>query len=165
MAKKSKNAEPALQSWDDVDRCLREIGECEIAMGEVEAEMNIAINDIKEKATRLAKPMQANIAKLEAMVKEFAEDAKADMDAKSKQLNFGRVGFRQSSSVSVPNKKIEAILKSLKKFGMDDCIIVKETVNKEILERYPDKDIAKVGAVRKAEDKFWLEADKEKIRG
>lgn len=165
MSKKTKAAEPALASWDDVDKCLREIGECEIALGEVEAEMNIAINEAKEKAAKMGNPIQTNLVKLELMVKEFVEDQKAEMEAKSKQLNFGRVGFRQSTSVSVPTKKLDAVLKSLKKFSMEDCIIIKESINKEILVRYSEKDIAKVGASRKVEDKFWLEADKEKIRG
>lgn len=165
MPKKSKKAEPTLATWDDVDRCLREIGECEIAMGEIEAEMNIAINEAKEKAAKMGKPIQTNLVKLEAMVREFVEEQKAEMDAKSKQLNFGRVGFRQSTSVSIPTKKLDSIIKNLKKFGMEDCIITKETVNKEVLVRYPEKDIAKVGAARKVEDKFWLEADREKIRG
>lgn len=165
MSKKSRNTEPALSAWDDVDKCLRDIGECELAMGELEAEMNIAINDAKEKAAKLAKPLQDNITRLESMIKEFVEDNKSEIEGKSKQLNFGKVGFRQSTSVSVPAKRLEAIIKNLKKFGMEDCIIIKETVNKEILVRYNEKDIAKVGASRKVEDKFWLEADKEKLRG
>ena len=48
---------------------------------------------------------------------------------------------------------------------MSDCIIIKEAVNKEVLEKYPDKDIIKVGATRKVEDKFWLETDKAKVKG
>ena len=165
MAKKAKSTEPALSSWEEVDRCLREIAECEIALGEVEAEMNIGINDLKEKAAKLGKPMQDNIKRLEARIKGFVEDNKADMEGKSRQLNFGKVGFRQSTSVTIPNKKIDAIIKNLKKFGMADCIITKESINKEILVRYPEKEIAKVGASRTVEDRFFLEADKERIKG
>jgi len=163
MAK--KEATPALQSWDEVDRALQEIGECQISISSIEAEMNISINDAKEKAAELAKPMSKRVAVLKAMVQEFAEGAKADIDGKTKVLNFGKVGFRKSSSVTVSTKKLDAILKNLKKFSMEDCISVKETVNKEVLEKYPDKDIAKIGATRKVEDKFFLETDLEKLRG
>ena len=154
-----------LGTWDDVDRCLRDIGECEIAINEVEAMMNITINGAKERAAKLAKPMQTRIKTLTVLVKAFVEDSKSDMGSKSKQLNFGRVGFRQSSSVTVPSKKMEAVLRNLKKFGMEDCISTKEILNKEALEKYSDSDIAKIGASRKVEDKFWLETDKERIKG
>ena len=64
-----------------------------------------------------------------------------------------------------PTKKIEKIIANLKKFGMENCIKISETVNKDVLSTYSDKDIAKVGATKKVEDKFWCEADLEKIRG
>lgn len=155
----------ALKSWDDVDTALREIAEGEIILNDIEGQMNIAIAAAKEKAKKLANPTQARIKALTALVKAFVEAEKADLDGKSKQLNFGRVGFRQSSSVTVPPAKVDAILNNLKKFNMDDCISTKETVNKEALEKYSDETIAKVGASRKIEDKFWLETDKEKVRG
>ncbi len=58
---RNKNMEPSLQSWDDVDKCLREIGECEIAISEIEADMNIAINEAKERADKLSKPMKESM--------------------------------------------------------------------------------------------------------
>jgi phage host-nuclease inhibitor protein Gam len=154
-----------LKLWEDVDTALREIAEAEISLNEIDGQMNLAINTAKEHAAKLAKPLNSRVKALEALVKSFAEAEKSEMEGKSKQLNFGRVGFRQSSSVSVPAKKADAILNNLKKFGMEDCIAVKETINKEALEKYSDDDIAKVGASRKVEDKFWLETDKEKVKG
>ena len=164
MAKRvKKNSEFELKNWDDVDRCLREICESELAIGEIEAQMNISINEAKEKASELAKPMQDKIKSLTALVQTFAEEEKSEMEGKTKQLNFGRVSFRQSSSITVPTKKLDLILRNLKKFGMDDCIAVKESVDKEALEKYSDLDIARVGASRTVSDKFKLETDKEKL--
>ena len=161
--KKGKNI-PVLQSWDEVDNCLREICECEIAISTITAEMNIAINDAKEKAKNLSDPLKKRADQLAVLIEAYVENARADMDGKTKVLNFGKVGFRQSSSISVPLRKQESIIKNLKEFGMVNCILTKETVNKEALEKYPDDDIAKVGASRKVEDRFFLEADREKIR-
>jgi phage host-nuclease inhibitor protein Gam len=160
----AKNSDFALNSWDDVDRCLREIAECEITLGGIEAQMNMTINEAKEEAARLAKPMQTRVTTLTALVKAFVEDNRANIEGKTKALNFGRVGFRQRSRVSIPTKKISAIMKNLRNHGMDDCISVKETINKEVLEKYPDEDIAKVGASRKVEDRFWMETDKTKVK-
>ena len=130
----AKNAEFTLNSWEGADRCLREIAECEIALNGIEAQMNMSINDAKERTAELGKPMKARIKILEVLIKDFAEVAKADMEGKSKQLNFGRIGFRRSSSVVISPKKLDAILNNLKKFDMEDCILTKESINKEVLE-------------------------------
>jgi len=153
-----------LKTWDDVDICLREIAECEISLNDIDGNMNIAINEAKEKASKLAKPIQARIETLEKLIKSFVQENKSDIQGKSKVLNFGKVGFRQSSKVSIPTKQIETILKNLRKHGMSDCISTKETINKEVLEKYPDKDIVKIGASRKVKDNFYMETDKEKVR-
>ena len=163
MAKKS--AKPVLRSLEEADNCLREIAECQIAINTIEADMNISINNIKERAVKLSDPMKANIDMLTQQIKDYAEYTRADMTGKTVQLNFGKYGFRQSSSVSFPAKKTDMVLNNLKQFGMNDCINIKETINKEALERYKDEDIAKVGASRKIKDSFYLEADKTKIRG
>jgi hypothetical protein len=47
---------------------------------------------------------------------------------------------------------------------MEDCITVKETVNKEVLNKYTDKEIFSVGAARKTEDKFFMDTDHEKVK-
>lgn len=153
-----------LKSWDDVDMALRLKGECELGLDTIEADMNMRINDIKQESEKLAKPLKEKIKLLEGQIKEYAEENKTDIEGRTKNLTFGKVGFRLSSSVAVPTKKLSKIIDNLRKFGMENCIKITETVNKEILETYSDKDIAKVGAARKVEDKFWCEADKEKIR-
>ncbi len=153
-----------LKNWDDVDMALRLKGECELGLDTIEADMNMRINDIKQESEKLAKPLKEKIKLLEGQIKEYAEENKTDIEGRTKNLTFGKVGFRLSSSVAVPTKKLSKIIDNLRKFGMENCIKITETVNKEILETYSDKDIAKVGAARKVEDKFWCEADKEKIR-
>lgn len=159
----AKNSEFALNSWEDVDRCLREIAECEITLNGIEAQMNMAINDAKEQAATLAKPMQDRAAALTALIKDFTRKNKSDIEGKTKALNFGKVGYRKTSRVSIP-KKTDDIIKNLRKHGMDDCIVSKISINKEVLEKYPDEDIIKIGASRKVEDKFWMETDKTKIK-
>lgn len=154
-----------LKSWDEVNKSLKTIGECEIAISTIEAEMNLKINDAKTEADKLIKPLKEQIKTAKEQVEGFTEEHKADIEGKTKQLTFGRCGFRQSTTVSVPTKKIEKIIANLKKFGMENCIKISETVNKDVLSTYSDKDIAKVGATKKVEDKFWCEADLEKIRG
>ena len=84
-----------------------------------------------------------------------------DLDGKTKSLTFGSLGFRKSTSIIV--KKAKAVLVALRAYGMDDCINVKETVNKEALRQYSDDKIAAVGCVKKVDDVFWYEPDYEKL--
>jgi phage host-nuclease inhibitor protein Gam len=166
MGKKKKNTEPGLQSWSDVDSCLKELCECDIALSEIEDEENTAIIDVKAKAEKLAQPVKERISQLKALIEEYVTDNRAELDGKSKALTFGSVGFRLSSRVVLPaaKEKLANIIKNLRRHKMEDCVVVTETVNKEVLEKYADADIAKIGASRKVEDRFWLETDKEKLR-
>lgn len=151
---------PVLKSWDEVDATLKEISECENQLAILESSMNIQIDAVKEGFNEKAAPYKEEIKKLEAIIKEYVTENKGDLKGKSRELTFGRVGFRFSTKVSIP-KNVEKLIKLLRKNEMDDCIIVKETVNKDVLRTYDEKDIIKVGASLKKEDTFWYETRKE----
>ncbi len=161
MARVRIHDKPALESWDDVNLTMKEIGECQIEIDKIEADMNMKISDTKLEYEMKAQTFKDRIAKLEIDLKDFVESNKHELDGKSKVLNFGRTGFRQSTKIVL--RKVENIIKNLKAYGMKDCINVKETVNKDNLKKYSDEDIAKVGATKKVEDVFWYEVDKEKL--
>jgi phage host-nuclease inhibitor protein Gam len=94
-------------------------------------------------------------------IKDYSEENKAEIKGKTRLLDFGKIGFRQSTKITM--KSIQAVLKSLKAREMDDCIRIKEEVNKEALGEYPDEVITAVGASKKMEDVFWYEVDREKL--
>jgi phage host-nuclease inhibitor protein Gam len=154
--------EPALKCWDDVNLNMKEIGECQMEIERIEADMNAKISDIKLEAEMEAKPHKERIKKLEIQIKEFVEMNKSELDGKSKVLNFGKTGFRKSTKIVT--RGVAKIIKNLKAFGMNDCIKIKESINKEVLKKYSDEEIAKVGATKKVQDVFWYEVDKEKLK-
>lgn len=166
MARKRIKNQPVLKNWAEVDAALREIAEKEIAIEEIEGEMNKQINGIKISSGLEAKPLQDRIDKLGQDVKEFVTEHKDELDGKTKSLNFGNTGFRLSTSVIIPRakEKVEAIIKSLKIRKMSDCINVVESVNKEVLKKYGEDEIIKVGARLKKEDVFWYETAREKLK-
>lgn len=49
---------------------------------------------------------------------------KAELKGKSREMDFGKVGFRMSTKLMLP-KQVEKVIKTLKKYGMGDCITVK----------------------------------------
>lgn len=166
MARTRIKETPVFKTWEDVDAALKEIAEKEIAIEEIEGEMNKQINGIKIASGIEAKPLQDRIDKLGKDIKEFVTEHKEELDGKSKVLNFGKTGFRLSTTLSLPKAKdkVEKIIAKLRKRKMDDCIIVKESVNKDVLKKYDESVIIEIGGTLKKTDTFWYETEREKIQ-
>lgn len=152
--------EPVLKTWDEVDAALKEIAEAENQIAILESSLNITVNTLKEEFKAKSEPYKSEIKKYEAMVKEYVTEHKTDLRGKSRELTFGKVGFRLSTKVALP-KKLDRLIAALRRNGMDDCIQVEEKVNKDVLKTYDEKEIIAVGAALKKEDTFWYETTKD----
>lgn len=162
MARKKVPSDPALESWADVDSAMKLIGELEGSLTVLEVELNAEIDAAKKRAEKLAQPLHEKIKRLERDIRHFVTENRPEMDGKTKQLTFGRTGFRLSTKLMTP--RVADIIARLKQYAMQDCIKVKESIDKEALKKYPTEDILKTGAYLKAEDEFWYEVDREKIQ-
>ena len=116
MARK-RMEDPSLKSWDEVNAALKLIRDNEIELELIEADMGKKIADIKEQAAEQAVPYRDDIKKLELQVKEFVTLNKAELKGKSREMDFGKVGFRMSTKLMLP-KQVEKVIKTLKKYGM-----------------------------------------------
>lgn len=162
MARK-RMEEPALKSWEEVDGTLKKIREAEIALTDISTAAEKMILDIKQQAEEDAQQYKDKIRQYELQVKEYTTIHRDEMlPAKSKEMAFGQVGFRMSTKVMLP-KKLDRVIAKLKKLGMGDCIITRETVDKDILKTYDEKTILEVGGTLKKSDAFWYETKQEKI--
>ena len=106
------------------------------------------------------------MAKLEREIKSFVTDHRDEMGkTKSVVLTFGEVGFRLSTSVSLPRakEKLEEIIRRLKSRQMTDCIVVEEKVSKEALKKYGEDTVNAVGATWKQSDVFGYEVNVAKL--
>lgn len=164
MARKKVSTPLTLGSWGEVDRAFREIAECESCIGEIEVGMNRTIAEAKAAADRKARPAQERIKQLEYDVKEFVLQHQEDFaGGKTKQLNFGKAGFRLSTKLVIPSGRVPEVIERIRQYGMDDCLNVKETVNREALKKYKSEDILKVGAYLKSDNEFWYEINREEL--
>ena len=161
MARK-RMEEPVLKSWEEVDNTLKQIREAEIELSALSVSAEKCILDIKQQTEEAAQPYKDQIKKLELQIKEFAVTTQADLTGKTREMAFGRIGFRLSTKLVLP-KALEPVIKQLRKNGMGDCIVTKESVNKEILKTYDENTIIGVGGSLKKEDTFWYETKQEKI--
>lgn len=166
MARKRVVEAPSLHSWEDVNDALRQIAEAQIALGEIQSDMQKQILGAQKVAEEQSKPLNDNVAKLEREIKSFVTDHRDEMGkTKSMVLTFGEVGFRLSTSVSLPRakEKLEEIIRRLKSLQMTDCIVVEEKVSKEALKKYGEDTVNAVGATWKQSDVFGYEVNIAKL--
>ena len=166
MARKRVVEAPSLHSWEDVNDALRQIAEAQIALGEIQSDMQKQILGAQKVAEEQSKPLNDNVAKLEREIKSFVTDHRDEMGkTKSMVLTFGEVGFRLSTSVSLPRakEKLEEIIRRLKSRKMTDCIVVEEKVSKEALKKYGEDTVNAVGATWKQSDVFGYEVNIAKL--
>lgn len=166
MARKRVVEAPSLHSWEDVNDALRQIAEAQIALGEIQSDMQKQILGAQKVAEEQSKPLNDNVAKLEREIKSFVTDHRDEMGkTKSMVLAFGEVGFRLSTSVSLPRakEKLEEIIRRLKSRQMTDCIVVEEKVSKEALKKYGEDTVNAVGATWKQSDVFGYEVNIAKL--
>lgn len=166
MARKRVVEAPSLHSWEDVNDALRQIAEAQIALGEIQSDMQKQILGAQKVAEEQSKPLNDNVAKLEREIKSFVTDHRNEMGkTKSMVLTFGEVGFRLSTSVSLPRakEKLEEIIRRLKSRQMTDCIVVEEKVSKEALKKYGEDTVNAVGATWKQSDVFGYEVNIAKL--
>lgn len=166
MARKRVVEAPSLHSWEDVNDALRQIAEAQIALGEIQSDMQKQILGAQKVAEEQSKPLNDNVAKLEREIKSFVTDHRDEMGkTKSVVLTFGEVGFRLSTSVSLPRakEKLEEIIRRLKSRQMTDCIVVEEKVSKEALKKYGEDTVNAVGATWKQSDMFGYEVNIAKL--
>lgn len=151
-----------LESWDQVDDNLFQIGMIDREVGLIEASANEEIDRIKAKSKEAAAPLFDKKAGLELAIKEFCEANRAEFaKVKTKALTFGSVGFRQSTRIIV--KRVVDTLQALKDLGLTTCIRVKEDIDKEAMKNLSSETLAEVGAGLKTQNTFGYEINQEKV--
>lgn len=166
MARKRVIEKPTLKSWEDVNDALRQIAEAQIALGDIESDMQKQIIGAQKVAEEQSKPIKDAQARLEREIKAFVTDHRDEMGkAKTMTLTFGEVGFRLSTSISLPRakEKLEEVIRRLKSRQMHDCIVVEEKISKDALKKYGEDTVNAVGATWKQSDVFGYEVNIAKL--
>lgn len=150
-----------IESLDDANLTLKEIGFLERELEAVDADAHRRIAEIKSEAVKRGESARKRIADLSALLGAYAEYNHTDLfkDKKTVRLSFGSFGYRKSTVIGV--KKTTLYL--LKKLGLTGCVRIKEEPDKEAMALLDDDTLAQADAVRKVKDDFFCEADKEEI--
>lgn len=150
-----------LESLDDVNLALRDIGLMEKELDAIDAKAAKDIAEIKTKAAKDGEELRKEIATTAAKIQAYAEYNKAELfkDKKSVDLSFGKIGFRQSTKISVKKTTLEL----LKKLGFKSCVRIKEECDKDAMGNMTDEDLKSVDAARKVSNDFFCEANMEEV--
>lgn len=164
MARKRVRTAPAIKTWEEADNALQQIAECGNLIAEAEIELNRRLAEIRAQADAMAKPVLDKAAHLEQQLKDFADTHRSDLEGKSKTLNFGRLGYRLSTTLTIKRDREAEVIRLLRQQGLTDCVIVRESVNRDELKRKSPEVIRGVGAILSQRDEFWYESSREQLQ-
>lgn len=163
MAKKRiKTDKPLIipiPDWQHVDAIVRRIGDLQLEIVGCEQKAKDKIDKAKAELAESVKPIQDKIQLHTHSIEAFAVNNRKDFGkSQSKKLNFGLLGWRKSTSISVKKTTLELVQKI---FGRNHkkYIHVKETVNKEALKQLTDEQLASIAAQRKIKEAFFVEPE------
>ena len=166
MARKKVTSAPALADWGAVDNALRDIRECQHALAEMAVQRDRQIDSIKADYAQGALPLQNRVKALESEVKAYVDLHRAELDGKSRALNFGTVGYRVSSKLmlcrrpagpGLPRCRVAEAIATLKVLGHTELIRTTETLDREALKRQPGDILQQVGAYIRTVDEFYYD--------
>jgi len=162
-SKRVKSDKPAIipiNDWGHADNIVRKTGDLQQKINQAEHQAKDDINKIKAALAIAVKPFQEELKLLICSLEAFANSRREDFKkARSRKLNFGVLGWRKSSSVSIKKNTLERIKKVLSKAKARACIRTKESVDKDALAKFTDGQLASVGARREEKDVFFVEPD------
>ncbi|UTC62565.1 host-nuclease inhibitor Gam family protein [Treponema sp. OMZ 787] len=150
-----------LETLEDVDLALKEIGLLEKELDALDAEAHKIISTAKEDAAKKGEPMRKRITEISSKIGAFAEYNKDDLfkDKKTVELTFGIFGFRKSTSISVKKTTINL----MQKLGLTAFLRTKVEPDKEKMAELDDETLSQVDAVRKIKNDFFCQPNKEEV--
>lgn len=159
---KPKTPAVVINSLDQVDDVLCEMAVCNRSLVGITVAMNAAIDAAKADAKAHAAVHTARLKELEESLAAYATYQKPELFKQRKSITrvFGTFGFRKSTEIKPQAKQTwGGILDAIKTLGLMQAVRIKEEVNKETLQEWPDERLEVIGARRVSEDKFWVEVD------
>lgn len=160
MAGRYKPQVENLESIEQVNLALKEIGKCEMALEMIDADAEKRIMKTRQEAANAGGHLREEITRLSGQIGSYAQYNK-DLfkERRSLPLSWGEFGFRKSTKIRTKKTTLEL----LKKLGLKKFIRTKESVNKVAMKDLDDATLRQVDAVRKVIDDFFCEAYREEV--
>ena len=164
-AKPQTEQKTTLNSWQEADFVLKQIGDASQEIKKNEADMNLKISKIQEAYQPKIDALNEEKIGLERNLQLFCESKRDEFnEKKTKELSFGSVSFR----IATPSLKtlkgftwesVKNIVKASKKLA-GTFIKVKEDLNKQAIltANMKESELAKLGLTVSQEESFYYES-------
>jgi len=151
------------ENWQQADELIKAIGILERQKERLRLQAEERIKNIREKLKEKTSQLQAQMEVIKAELEEFARAHRTELEPlKSKQLTFGKIGFRNEPKFSWPKRNAE-LVKRLKSLKLFDYIRIKEEPDKALIIAHWEKlDLKGLGVKRTVEEVFYVEPKREK---
>ena len=147
-----------LNDWQDVDGAVEQIGRIEIESGALASEMGHELYAVLGRYSKELAALGEKKREIESAVGSFCLLRKSEFAKKrSKQLIFGKIAFRVAERIAIPEGFEQTVIATLKMLGRDECIEIKERLDRNGLKKLGDDELARCGARRVKEDHFRIE--------
>jgi len=151
-----------IKSLEDADRLLKEMCSLETEIERIDAEGDKQIADIKAKTASKGKELRERVKELSASLKAYSDYNKVELfkDRKSIDRSFGSFGYRKNPPSITTSKDTVELLETL---GMSQYVRVRKEADKEALMSLDDETLAKINAVRKSKEEFFVQPKREQV--
>lgn len=158
MARKPM-AEPKLKSFEEVNQHLAEMAELQRQIELEQSACNESVDQLKAVSQDKIKPLIDDMKTRELLIKEYCEHHRESFEkVKTKKLTHGSVGFRLSSSVSIPDPLYT--IEQLRALGLNHCIRSKIDPDKDQIKQLDREQLNQIGASVKPKNTFGYELAK-----
>lgn len=167
MSKTKPSAKPVLSSWTEAEQAIKRLGELQRIKAAAEARAQEDINIINAGLNEKTADVCIEITQLEKNLEDFAGFHKEEFEgeSRSKDLTFGRVGYRKSPGklVTLKGWTWDRVKDKLDELGLKKWIEKKPSIKKDIiLDEFRSKAInaeklALYGMAVDESDQFWYE--------
>ncbi len=161
MGTRIKPQSGKIESLDDVNMALRDIGLAQKELDAIDTEAHKKIAELKTDAAKSGEKLRKHIAELSSKIQAYADYNREELfkDKKTIDLSFGLFGYRKSTKISVKKSTVEL----LKKLHLEKYIRIKEEPDKDAMAAMDDESLTQVDAVRKVSDEFFCESKTEEV--
>jgi len=147
-----------IDNWEKADQLLRDLGDLQLKVAAAEAKAGDDINEVKAELAEAVKlfggQQQQYVKSLEA----FAVARRAEFKGqKSRQLNWGVLGWRKSTVMHVKKNTLWLIKELFSRAKAQTLIRTKETVDKDAMGKLTDEELVDIGARRVMKNTFFAE--------
>lgn len=159
---------PIINTVEEADATLAEIASRKRQISLFEISLKEEVDRLKAECSAQCAPLKQDIEVREQALVQFALAKKEELfkGKKSRDLTFGTIGFRLSSSLKTARKMTwDRVLGILKDRGLTQCIRTKEEVDKEALRTMSADALAEVGCKLIQEDTFYYELNETELEG